>query len=137
LFRKGYEPVLLELLELLSRRESPENFDVLALETGRQLVEKYLPKLHRQKPAARLNSIVSKASDAGVPLSLVRENGDVLIRGCSCPLTSVIQRRPKLCDVIARLLSEALELPVKQQCDHGAAPRCQFRYQQPKTSRAK
>jgi predicted ArsR family transcriptional regulator len=137
LFRKGYEPVLLALLEVLSRRESPENFNDLALETGRRIVEAYLPKLQRQKPAVRLKAVVSKASDAGVPLSVARENGDVLIRGCSCPLTSVVQSRPELCDVIARLLSETLELPVEQQCDHGALPRCRFRYQQPKSSRAK
>jgi DeoR family suf operon transcriptional repressor len=132
LFSKGYEPVLLELLEVLSRRE---NIDDLALKTGRRVIQMYLPKLRRQKPAARLKTIVSRATEAGIPLSLVQEDGQVLIRGCSCPLTSVINRRPELCDVIARLLSETLEQPVEQQCDHQGAPRCEFRFKRPKVSR--
>jgi DeoR family suf operon transcriptional repressor len=135
LFRKGYEPVLLELLEVLSHRESPESINDLALQAGRRIVQTYLPKLQRQKPAARLKTIVTKATEAGLPLSLIQENGHLLIRGCSCPLTSVINRRPELCDVIARLLSETLEQPVEQQCDHQGAPRCEFRFKRPKVSR--
>jgi DeoR family suf operon transcriptional repressor len=133
LFSKGYEPVLLELLEVLSRRE---NIDDLALKTGRRVIQMYLPKLRRQKPAARLKTIVSRATEAGIPLSLVQEDGQVLIRGCSCPLTTVTSRKPELCNVIARLLSETLEQPVEQQCNHQRAPRCEFRLKRPRASRA-
>jgi predicted ArsR family transcriptional regulator len=135
LFGKGYEPVLLELIEVLSGRETPESINDLALETGRRIIAEYLPKLRGQKPAVRLKTIVTNATEAGVPLTLAQENGHVLIRGCSCPLTSVINRRPELCDVIARLLSETLEQPVEQQCDHHGAPRCEFRFKHAKTSR--
>jgi predicted ArsR family transcriptional regulator len=127
LFRKGYEPVLLELLEVLSHRHSPETLSELALEVGRRFVQTYLPNLNQQTPAARLKSLISKASNAGVPLSLVRENGDVSLRGCSCPLTSVVERNPELCNAVASLLAEILEQPVSQHCDHGISPRCEFR----------
>ena len=132
LFSKGYEPVLLELLEVLSRRG---NIDDLALETARRIVQTYLPKLRRRSLPPGSKPLSPKPTDAGVPLTLVHENGHVLIRGCSCPLTSVTMRRPELCDVIARLLSETLEQPVEQQCDHQGAPRCEFRFRRPKASR--
>ncbi len=127
LFRKGYEPVLLELLEVLAQKQSSEELSDLVLEVGRRFVRTYLPNLEQQAPAARLKSLINKASNAGIPLSLARENGDVSLRGCSCPLTSVIERRPELCDVIARLLAEILNQPVSQHCDHGLSPRCEFR----------
>jgi predicted ArsR family transcriptional regulator len=136
LFGKGYEPVLLVLLDVLSRHETPEDLNKLALEAGRRFVQMYLPKLERQKPAARLRTLVNQASSAAVPLTVVHENGDIFIRGCSCPLTTVIDRRPELCDVIAELLSETLELPVERQCEHGQAPRCGFRLKKPKALRA-
>lgn len=136
LFGKGYEPVLLVLLDVLSRHETPDDLNKLALEAGRRFVQMYLPKLKRQKPAARLKTLVNQASNAAVPLAVVHEDGDILIRGCSCPLTTVINRRPELCDVIAALLSETLELPVERQCEHGQAPRCAFRLSKSKTFRA-
>jgi predicted ArsR family transcriptional regulator len=136
LFRKGYEPVLLELLEILSQRESPEDLRELALDVGRRFVQTYLPKLKEKKPASRLTTLVSTACNADIPLNLIHLNGDAIIRGCSCPLTSVTKRKPEICNVIARLLTEVLEQPVEQQCDHRGAPRCEFRFQRSKASRA-
>jgi predicted ArsR family transcriptional regulator len=136
LFRKGYEPVLLELLEVLTERESPEDLRELALDVGQRFVQTYLPKLMEKKPSSRLTMLVSTACNADVPLAVSHHNGDAIIRGCSCPLTSVIKRKPELCNVIARLLTEILEQPVEQQCDHHGAPRCEFRLQRPRASRA-
>jgi predicted ArsR family transcriptional regulator len=127
LFTKGYEQVLLELLEVLALRYSNEELSAWALEVGQRLVQNHLPKLKRQKPASRLTTLVSKSCEAGIPLNLVHHNGDVILRGCSCPLTSVTKRKPDLCNVVARILSEILEQPVQQQCDHRGAPRCEFR----------
>ncbi len=135
LFRKGYEPVLLELIEVLSNRHSPQKLGDLALEVGRRFVQTYSPNLDQQTPAARLKTLINKANNAGVPLSLVRENGDVSLRGCSCPLTSVTMRKPEFCNLIARLLAEVLEQPVEQQCDHHGAPQCGFRLKRPKAFR--
>jgi predicted ArsR family transcriptional regulator len=132
LFGKGYEPVLLVLLDVLAGGKKPKDLSELARESGRRFVQMYLPKLERQKPAARLKTIVRQATNAGVPLTVVHENGDIVIRGCSCPLGSVIHRRPELCDVIAGLLSETLELAVERQCDHNGAPRCGFRLKKTK-----
>jgi predicted ArsR family transcriptional regulator len=127
LFRKGYEPVLLELLDVLSDHQSPEQLGALALEVGRRLVQDYLPKLNKLKPASRLKTLASKSCDAGIPLRLTQQNGEVVVCGCSCPLSAVIRRKPELCDVVAQLLSEILQQPVEQCCEHGESPRCQFR----------
>src|SRR5688500_6985477 len=53
LFRKGYEPVLLELLEVLAAQHSREELGALALEVGRRFVQANLPKLYKQRPASR------------------------------------------------------------------------------------
>jgi predicted ArsR family transcriptional regulator len=135
LFKKGYEPILVELLDVLAQRNSAASLHALALEVGHRFIEGYFPKVMKQKPASRLKTLVAKSCEIGVPLNLIRENGEVTIRGCSCPLASVIKRKPELCNVVAQLLSEILERPVQQSCEHGPAPRCEFKTRRPETLR--
>lgn len=131
LFANAYEPVLVELLEVLALTCSDQKLTALALDVGRRFVHTLLSSLKRHKTASRLKTVISKSCDAGIPLNVVQHNGEIIIRGCSCPLTSVVKRRPALCDVVARLLAEVLEQPVTQQCDHGVVPRCEFRTERP------
>jgi len=123
LFPAAYEPVLKQVVDVLSERLKPERSQVLLLEVGRRLVKTHLSGIRSLDRSARLPKLMGLL---GAAAHIRREGGKLFLRGCGCPLASVVSSQPRLCDVVAVLLGDILEIPVQRACEQGASPACCF-----------
>ena len=124
LFPKAYAPVLLRLLEVLSERLGPVESEELLRVVGRGLVEGEAAASDGAR--ARLEGAVEVLNELGGLAELEEREGDVVIRGYSCPLAAVTPDHPEVCRMIEALIAELAEVPVREHCDRGESPRCCF-----------
>jgi quercetin dioxygenase-like cupin family protein len=54
-----------------------------------------------------------------------------VIRGYSCPLTSVVPQHPEACRRAEALLAELKGLPIHEHCERSKNPRCCFEVAHP------
>jgi predicted ArsR family transcriptional regulator len=124
LFPKGYEPVLLRLLDAISERLGPEGSEALLRGVGRGLAEgKGVPS---DDTRGRLETAVEALNELGGLAELEERNGGFVIRGYSCPLAAVTPSHPEVCRMAETLISELAGVPIQEHCDRGARPRCCF-----------
>ena len=58
-----------------------------------------------------------------------------MIRGYSCPLTSVVRDHPEACRIAEALLTELTGLPIHEHCDRDeSSPRCCFEVANPQAA---
>jgi predicted ArsR family transcriptional regulator len=124
LFPKAYAPVLLRLLEVLSERLGPVESEELLRVVGRGLVEGEVAASDGAR--ARLEGAIEALNELGGLAELEEREGDVVIRGYSCPLAAVTPDHPEVCRMIEALIAELAEVPVREHCDRGESPRCCF-----------
>ena len=113
-----WNPALLRLLEVLSERLGPVESEQLLKVAGRGLVEGGAAASDGAR--ARLEGAVEVLNE------LEEREGDVVIRGYSCPLAAVTPDHPEVCRMIEALIAELAEVPVREHCDRGESPRCCF-----------
>jgi len=126
LFPQAYHLLLNGLLEAMGRRMAPEEIERMLREVGRELGAAQAAS----PPGASLRDRVEKAAEVleGMGgLADVRENGDFLLQGYSCPLAAAVEHSPEVCRLAESLLSEVIQAPVHEMCDRSGAPRCAFR----------
>ena len=75
---------------------------------------------------ARLEGAVEALNELGGLAELEEREGDVVIRGYSCPLAAVTPDHPEVCRMIEALIAGLAEVPVREHCDRGESPRCCF-----------
>ena len=125
LFPQAYHLLFNHLLDALERRMAPGDVEALLSEVGRDLAA-----TRESKPSsAPLRQRVEKAADLLKDLGglvEVRENGDFLIQGYSCPLAAAVEHHPSVCRLAESLLSEVIQAPVTEVCDRSGPPRCAF-----------
>jgi predicted ArsR family transcriptional regulator len=125
LFPKAYGPVLRELLDELAEETSPEALEELLRNVGRRIGAK--------QPAAagdgraRAAAAVGVLNELGGLAELEEEEESLLIRGYSCPLSTVALRRPEICQMAEALLTEVVGGSVQEECERDGVPRCRFR----------
>ncbi len=124
LFPKAYAPVLLRLLEALSERLGPVESEKLLRVVGRGLVEGEAAASDGAR--AGLEGAVEVLNELGGLAELEEREGNVVIRGYSCPLAAVTPDHPEVCRMIEALIAELAEVPVREHCDRGESPRCCF-----------
>jgi predicted ArsR family transcriptional regulator len=124
LFPKAYAPVLLRLLDVLSERLGPVESEELLRVVGRGLVEGEAAASDGAR--ARLEGAVEVLNELGGLAELEEREGDVVIRGYSCPLAAVTPDHPEVCRMIEALIAELAGVPVREHCDRGESPRCCF-----------
>jgi predicted ArsR family transcriptional regulator len=124
LFPKAYEPVLRQLLDVLSEREGEEKSEALLRAVGGRLAEE------RGVPAddarARLEVAAEVLNELGGLAELEEHDGGFVIRGYSCPLAGVTPDHPEVCRMAETLIAELAGVPVRERCDRGERPRCCF-----------
>jgi predicted ArsR family transcriptional regulator len=125
LFPKAYEPVLRRLLDVLSERLGPEESETVLRVVGRRLAEEHGVSVDGVRP--RLEAAVSVLNELGGLAELEERNGDFVIRGYSCPLTSVVPDHPEACRMAEALVAELASVEVHEHCDRGERPRCRFK----------
>ena len=75
----------------------------------------------------RLKIAVDVLKDLGGLAELEDARDEMLIRGFSCPLASVVKEHPEVCQLAETLLAEIIGVPVREACERNGAPRCLFR----------
>ena len=123
LFTTAYVPVLTQLVGVLAERMSPEELATLLTEVGRRL------------GAAQAGSAGSLRARAEVAATVLTElggvvdmesNGEIVLRGFSCPLADAVRAHPATCQAARALVAEIVGVPVEERCDKGERPRCRF-----------
>jgi len=124
LFPKAYEPVLIQLLEVLFERLGPEDSKVLLSRAGRRMAEA------RGIPVGggptRLEAAVGMLNELGGLAEIEERDGGLMIRGYSCPLAGVTPDHPEVCRMVEALIAELAGVPVHERCDRTTKPRCCF-----------
>lgn len=121
LFPKSYGAVLVHLLEVLSERMAPEEMEELLRAIGRRIAAQQrlvVGDLH-----SRLEAAVELLNELGGMAELEPHEGTYRIVGYSCPLAAAVPAHPAVCCLAETLLTEAIGVPVQQQC-HCSEPLC-------------
>lgn len=126
LFSSAYVPVLGALLDELAEQLPAEGSDALMRAVGRRLAAG-LPQNSSTDLAERVQVAVSLLNSLGGDADVEQVDDVLIIRGCGCPLSAATARRPEVCKAVEALLTEVIGLPVFEQCDREAQPRCCFR----------
>jgi predicted ArsR family transcriptional regulator len=122
---RAYPPVLSALLEELVAQLPANQTEALLAGVGRRLAAPLLPP-PTASFRARLDAAVGVLNALGGAAELEEQDGAAVIRGCGCPLASVVARRPEMCHAVEALLSEVVGVQVRQCCRHGNRPSCCF-----------
>lgn len=124
LFPKAYAPVLRQLLEVLAERLAPEELESALRTAGRRIAA------GQSTPPGglrtRLAAAVAVLNELGGLAELEERDGAIVIRGYSCPLADVVPGHPEVCKLAEALLAEVVGAPIRERCDRGERPRCQF-----------
>ncbi len=130
LFPKAYEPVLRQLLDVLSERMGSEESEAVLRSVGRRLAEERGVSVDGARP--RLEAAVGVLNELGGLAELEERDGGFVIRGYRCPLTSVVPDHPEACRMAEALLTELTGLPIHEHCDRDESPpRCCFEVSRP------
>jgi len=126
LFPQAYHLLLNGLLDAVARRMTPEEIERMLREVGRDLGTAQMPS----SADATLRERVERATEVlkGIGgLADIEEDGGIVIRGYSCPLSAAVQHHPDVCKIAESLLAEVIQAPVHEMCDRSGPPRCAFR----------
>jgi predicted ArsR family transcriptional regulator len=121
---RAYAPVLTALLEELTVRLTPAQTEALLLAVGQRLGTAAPRRTGTLEERAR--DAVALLNELGGDASVESDSAGLRIRGCGCPLSAAVVRRPEACRAVEGLLSEVIGVPVVQCCEHGPRPRCCF-----------
>ena len=124
LFPKAYEPVLRQLLDVLTVQLGPQESEALLRSVGRRIAEGQSVPVDEVR--GRLEATVGVLNKLGGLAELEERGGSFVIRGYSCPLAGVAPDHPEVCRMAETLLSELAGVPIYEHCDRGERPRCCF-----------
>jgi predicted ArsR family transcriptional regulator len=124
IFSRAYSPLLAALLAELRTHKTPDAMKRLLRRAG-----------HRMAPSENANGSLESRARAGSELlnelggstDVVREQGELVIRGHGCPLSDAVRSCPETCTAVEQLLTEVTGSRVTESCDRSGPPNCQFR----------
>jgi predicted ArsR family transcriptional regulator len=133
LYPKGYEPVLRQLLDVLSGRLGPEESEAVLRIVGRRQAEELGVPVDGVR--SRLEAAIGALNELGGLAELEESDGGFAICGYSCPLTSVVRDHPEACRLAEALLTELTGLPINEHCDRDESTcRCSFEAANPQAA---
>jgi predicted ArsR family transcriptional regulator len=121
---RAYAPVLTALLEELTGRLPSDQTDAMLLAVGRRLGAGAPRRTGTLEE--RVRDAVAMLNELGGDASVESDRSGLRIRGCGCPLSVAVARRPEACRAVEGLLSEVIGVSVVQCCQHGPRPQCCF-----------
>jgi predicted ArsR family transcriptional regulator len=124
LFPKAYDPVLQQLLEVLSERIPSDEVDTLLREVGRRIAGRW--NVPTGELRVRLGAAVEIFNELGGLAELEACDGHSCIRSYSCPLAAVVPGHPEVCRISETLLTELVGVPIQEHCNYDRIPRCFF-----------
>jgi predicted ArsR family transcriptional regulator len=127
LFPKAYTAVLSEVLSYVREDRGTEGLDILMRSVGRRAGERV--RAEGGDLSKRAEVAAEVLGELG-GLVEVEENADsIVMRGYSCPLSSIVGAHPEACALAAELVAGVVGAHVVECCDRSGAPRCSFRIQ--------
>ncbi len=104
-------PVLGQLLDVLGERMDQAQLEELMRTVGRRLAPERVEASGGTN--ARLEAAVAFLNELGGLAELEERNGNLVIRGYSCPLAAVTRGRPEVCELDESLLCQLTGLPIR------------------------
>ena len=126
LFSRAYPPVLTAMLDTVVDELPPERVAELMRQVGRRLASDAGGAANGSLDG-RVRAAAAVLTAMGGEVDVVEEDGVLTIRGCGCPLSAAVSRRPELCHAVETFVSEMTGAPARECCQHGERPRCCFR----------
>ena len=124
LFTKAYIPVLSQLVSVLEERMTTRELQGILREVGRRLAAKSTPSAGKVRERAEAAATV--LTELGGIVDVEEHDGQIVLRGFSCPLADAVRAHPATCHAAESLVAELVGVPVKECCDKGDRPRCRF-----------
>lgn len=125
LFPKAHSALLNVVLGTLAERMPPESLEEFFSDVARRLAEAFTPPAEAN-PERRVEFALAVLAELGGLAEAERHNGGFLIRGFSCPLGAIVRENPQACRLAEKLIAALTGLPVRECCQKGETPRCQF-----------
>jgi len=129
LFPRAYEPLLQNLVDVLTDRLPANQCRQVLVEAGDRLLRHHFPALRGSGPNQRIAEVMETLNGSSFGIEVTEEAGKTVICSCSCPLASVTAAHPELCELLAHVLGEVLNADVRERCERGDSPRCFFEIQ--------
>lgn len=134
LLSQAYVPLLTHLVDVFANGLPARQLDALMREAGKKLAG----TLSAGRAPGNLRARVTAASDLlNVQLGAVthvEQNGGLVIRGESCPLSALTGKHPAVCRAMESLVKELVGAPVHECCERAQRPRCCFKISAPTKS---
>ena len=124
LLPKPYAPLLRQLLDVLAQRLSSDELEGVLREVGRRTGAEYGPA--RGDLRARVERAAELLHELGGVAEVDGSGERFLVRAYCCPVAAVVTGHPQVCRLLEALLSEAIDMPVRQACETGDPPKCVF-----------
>jgi predicted ArsR family transcriptional regulator len=74
----------------------------------------------------RAETAAAVLTELGGIVDVEEPDGELVLRGFSCPLADAVRAYPATCHAAESLVAELVGVPVRERCDKGDRPRCRF-----------
>ena len=125
LLSSAYPPVLGVVLDVLVDELPEPRVEAMLHEVGRRLA-RAAGAPASGTPAERVRAAADALAALGGDVEVEPSADGFVIRGCGCPLSATVSRRPEACRAVAALVAEIAGAPTRTLCEHGDRPRCRF-----------
>lgn len=126
LFPKSLGLIFNHFLAVLGEQLSAQDADKLFVEVARRLASETAEEVKTRSLEERAQAVVELVSSLG-GLAMVKKCPDhFLIHGISCPFADIACEHQKICEMVAKLISEIAQVPVLERCTRGEKVQCNF-----------
>jgi predicted ArsR family transcriptional regulator len=123
MFSAAYGPALHAVLSVLERITPTRRRSRAFALVGAELARSFSRVGNRaQSPAGAVAAVLKHL---GGIVDIERSNGEILVRACGCPMSSVVQAHPGVCTAMESALRGIASPNVRECCDK-ATPACCF-----------
>ena len=126
LFPKAYDALLNQFISVLKQRLTPKAFSEALHAVGRSLAAERKKEGRKQKFERRVQAALRTLESIGGSPRLEQHESQTSITSRSCPLASVVSEHPETCQMVETLISELVDVDVKEECDRTDTPKCRF-----------
>ena len=126
LFPKAYDALLNQFITVFKQRLTPKAFAEALRAVGRSLATAQKVDGRKQKLEQRVKTALQTLESIGGSPRLERQDKQISITSRSCPLAAVVSEHPETCQMVETLISELVDVDVKEECDRSDTPKCRF-----------
>ena len=127
LLSQAYVPLLSQFVQVCTRGRPAKEVNALMRAAGKGLAEEFLGgKRTPGNLRARAGVASNLMNDQLGAVTQVEGNGELIIRGASCPVAALTGKHPAVCLAMESFVSEVIGVPARECCDRSGRPQCCF-----------